>query len=531
MLKATDLTKAHDGAPLFDALSFTLDDGARAGLVGVNGVGKTTLLRLLAGADRPDRGAVAAGAADRVGYLAQDVLDPRATIDDLLRRALGEVWELRVALDSALARGDLEAYGDAQERFEALGGWTLEARLDEARRRLGIEHLDRATRLGRLSGGEAARCLLAAVTLGEPTVLLLDEPTNHLDAEGRAWLADWLARFDGTLLAVSHDRAFLDATVGRILELSAEGLESYEGGYTAYKAERERRRERLAQLVEAQEKRRRRLAEDIRLTSGYAEHTERTVSRAEAPKLKRYAKKVAKKAKAREHRLRREMESADWVRAPRDPAAFVVRMETDDPGRRLVAALRGVSVAGVLDDVSLTLHGRERVGLTGPNGGGKSTLLHVRAGVLEPGAGEVDVRARVRLLPQTPARLPARRPLLAWFREQVVLPEDEARTLLAHYRLGAEAIGRPLGRLSPGERARVHVAAIVASGADLVLLDEPTNHLDFDTLEVIEAALRTYRGTLVVASHDYALLEAIGCERLVEVREGALSENASAISS
>jgi ATPase subunit of ABC transporter with duplicated ATPase domains len=282
--------------------------------------------------------------------------------------------------------------------------------------------------------------------------------------------------------------------------------------------------------VEAQEKRRRRLAEDIRLTSGYAEHTERTVSRAEAPKLKRYAKKVAKKAKAREHRLRREMESADWVRAPRDPAAFVVRMEAEDPRGRLVAALRDVSVAGVLDRIDLTLHGRERVGLIGPNGGGKSTLLHVLAGVLAPDAGEVDVRAQVRLLPQTPVRLPAQRPLLAWFREQVVLPEDEARTLLAHYRLGAEAIGRPLGRLSPGERARVHVAAIVASGAELVLLDEPTNHLDFDTLEVIEAALRAYRGTLVVASHDYALLEAIGCERLVEVRDGVIA-NASAISS
>ncbi len=531
MLKATDLTKAHDGAPLFDGLSCVLDDGARAGLVGVNGVGKTTLLRLLAGAGRPDRGAVGAGAGDRIGYLPQDVLDPRATIDDLLRTALGEVWEVRLALDAALAAGDLAAYGDAQERFEALGGWALEARLDEAQRRLGIAHLDRTTPLGRLSGGEAARCGLAAVLLGEPTVLLLDEPTNHLDADGREWLAEWLAGFAGTLLAVSHDRVFLDATVDRILELSAAGLEVYAGGYTAYKEERARRRERLALAVEAQEKRRRRLAEDIRLTAGYAQHTERTVSRAEAPKLKRYAKKVAKKAKARQHRLEREMESESWLRAPRDPAAFVVRLEADDPRGRLTAALRGVSVTGVLDAVDLTLHGRDRVALVGPNGGGKSTLLHLLAGVIAPDAGEVDVRSHVRLLPQTPVRLPAARPLLAWFREQVALPEDEARTLLAHYRLGAEAIGRPLGRLSPGERARVHVAAIVAAGADLVLLDEPTNHLDFDTLEVIEAALRAYRGTLVVASHDYALLEAIGCDRVLEVRDGALSENASAISS
>src|ERR1700759_168274 len=285
MLKATDLTKAHDGAPLFDGLSVVLDDGARAGLVGVNGVGKTTLLRLLAGAERPDRGAGGAGPGDRVGYLPQDVLDPRATIDDLLRTALGEVWEVRLALDRALAAGDLAAYGDAQERFEALGGWALEARLDEAQRRLGIAHLDRAAPLGRLSGGEAARWGLAAVLLGEPTVLLLDEPTNHLDADGREWLAEWLGGFAGTLLTVSHDRAFLDATVARILELSAGGLEVYEGGYTAYKEERARRRERLALAIEAQEKRRRRLAEDIRVTAGYAQHPERTASPPEAPKV------------------------------------------------------------------------------------------------------------------------------------------------------------------------------------------------------------------------------------------------------
>src|SRR3954468_1286743 len=308
MLKATDLTKAHDGAALFEGISFIIDDGACAGLVGVNGAGKTTLLRLLAGLDRPDRGAAGTGPRDRIGYLPQDVLDPRATIDDLLRRGLGEVWEVRLELDRLEADlRDLDAYGRAQERFEALGGWALEARLDEARRRLGIEHLDRGVRLGSLSGGEAARCLLAAVLLGEPTVLLLDEPTNHLDADGRAWLSEWLAGFPGTLLAVSHDRRFLDDTVERIYELSAEGLEAYEGGYTAYREERDRRRERLALLVEAQDKRRRRLEADIAMTARQAQYTERTVPRAIAPKFKRYAKKVAKKSKAREHRLRREM--------------------------------------------------------------------------------------------------------------------------------------------------------------------------------------------------------------------------------
>ncbi len=523
MLKANDLTKSHDGAPLFDGLSLTLDDGARAALVGVNGVGKTTLLRLLAGVDRPDRGAVALGPHDRVGYLPQDVLEPDRTIDDLLRHALGEVWEVRLELDALEADlHDLDAYGRTQERFEALGGWALEARLDEARRRLDIEHLDRGTRLGNLSGGEAARCLLAAVLLGEPTVLLLDEPTNHLDADGREWLGEWLAEYPGTLLTISHDRDFLDATVQRIYELSAEGIEVYEGGYMDYREERERRRARLALAIEAQDKYKRRLEADIAMTSRQAQYTERTVPRAIAPKFKRYAKKVAKKSKAREHRLRREMDSQDWLRAPRDPAAFKVQLETQDGGRRLIAALRGVSVTGVVDDVDLTLHGGDRVALVGPNGAGKSTLLHVLCGRLVPDAGEVDVRATTRLLPQVPQRLEGG--LLEWFRAQTSLPEDEARTLLAHYRLGSEAIARPMARLSPGERARVHVAAIVGGGAELILLDEPTNHLDFDTLEVIEAALRAYRGTLVIATHDRALIEAVGCDRVVEVRDGRVTE-------
>lgn len=530
MLKGTDLTQSHDGAPLFDGLSLTLDDGARAALVGPNGVGKTTLLRVLAGVDRPERGAVALGAHDRAGYLPQDVLDPRATIDDLLRRALGEVWEVRLELDAhERDLTDLDAYGDAQERFDALGGWALEARLDEARRRLDIEHLPRSQRLGELSGGEAARCLLASVLLGDPTVLLLDEPTNHLDADGRAWLSEWLAGFDGTLLAVSHDRDFLDATVDRIYELSPAGLEAYEGGYTDYREERERRRERLALVVEAQEKKRRRLEADIAMTARQAQWTERTVSRAEAPKLKRYAKKVAKKSKAREHRLQREMAAETWVRAPREPAAFKVQLESEGSGKRLVAALRGVTVPGVLEDVGLTLHAGDRVALTGPNGSGKSTLLHVLSGRVTPASGEVDVRGETRLLPQVgvvdvPLGRAADIGLLAWFRAQTDLPEAEARTLLAHYRLGSEAIDRPLARLSPGERARVHVAAIVGGGAELILLDEPTNHLDFDTLEVIEAALRAYRGTLVVATHDRPLIDAIGCDRVLEVRDGHLQE-------
>ena len=268
MLQASDLTKAHDGAPLFDGLSFVLADGERAGLCGPNGVGKSTLVRLLAGVDRADRGAVAVGRGDRIGWLAQEAPDAAATLGELLGAGVGEAWrargELR-ALEARLAAGDasaetLVAYGRVQERFDALGGWALEASLDAARRALSIDHVDLATPLARMSGGEQARALLAGTLLGRPTVLLLDEPTNHLDGDGLSWLERTLAAFAGTVVVVSHDRAFLDATVGCILELAPGGaLTRYEGGYSAYRAERERRRERQALAYEAQEKRRRRL--------------------------------------------------------------------------------------------------------------------------------------------------------------------------------------------------------------------------------------------------------------------------------
>jgi ATPase subunit of ABC transporter with duplicated ATPase domains len=532
MLQASDLTKAYDGAPLFDGLSFVLGDGERAGLVGPNGVGKSTLLRLLAGVDRPDRGAVATGAGERVGWLAQEAPDARTTLGELLGTGLGEVWAVRGelrALEARLAAGDtspatLERYGHAQSRFDALHGWALEAALDEARRALAIDHLDPATPLARLSGGEQARALLAGTLLAGPTVLLLDEPTNHLDGDGLRWLEAWLRGFDGTVVVVSHDRAFLDAVVGCILELEPGGaLTRYEGGYSDHRAERERRRAKLALDYEAQEKRRRRLEADIATTRRQAQHTERTASRAAAPKLKRYAKKVARKAKAREGRLQRELEGDSAVGAPVERPALRLRLQDHGRGRRRIAALRGVR-SRALADVDLTLHRGDRVAVTGPNGAGKTTLLDVLSGVLVPAAGTVELAGAVRVLPQTPISLPADERVVDWLRAQASLDEGAARTLLGAFALNTAAVHRPLGSLSPGERARVHMAAMVASDAELLLLDEPTNHIDPETLEAVEVALRAFAGTIVVVSHDRAFLEGLGVTRRLEVRDGRVLE-------
>jgi ATPase subunit of ABC transporter with duplicated ATPase domains len=531
MLQASDLTKSHDGAPLFDGLSFVLGDRERAGLVGRNGVGKTTLLRLLAGVDRPDRGAVSTGGA-RVGWLPQEAPDATTTLGALLGAGLGEVWRVRGelrALETKLQEGDtsdatLAAYGHAQERFGALDGWALDARLDEARRALAIEHLDPQTSLARLSGGEQARALLAGTLLGGPSVLLLDEPTNHLDADGLRWLEAWLQGFDGTAIVVSHDRAFLDAVVACVLELEPGGaLTRYDGGYSAYRTERDRRRAKLALAHEAQEKRRRRLEADVAATRRQAEHTERTASRAEAPTLKRKAKKVARKAKAREGRLRRELEGDNAIALPEERPVLRLRLEAHARGRRRIAALRGVR-SRALRDVDLTLHRGDRVAITGPNGAGKTTLLQVLGGVLVPSAGTVELAEEARMLPQTPIALPAEERVVDWLRVQTNLDEGRARMLLGAFALDSVAVHRPLGKLSPGERARVHMAAMVASGAELLLLDEPTNHLDPETLEAVESALRQFPGTLVVVSHDRAFVDGLGVTRRLEVRDGCAIE-------
>jgi ATPase subunit of ABC transporter with duplicated ATPase domains len=415
VLTASDLYAAYGDITIFDGLSLTLSGSRRIGLVGPNGTGKTTLLRLLAGVDAPERGHVMLGPGDRVGYLPQEPPGPGLTIDRLLGAALGEVWRLHgelERLESRLHEPDaLAAYGEAQERFGALGGWALQAQLDGARDALGIGHVPLDAPLGSLSGGEAARALLAGVLLARPTVLLLDEPTNHLDLDGLAWLEGFLAAFPGAVLVVSHDRRFLDETVSQVLELDGGTLTAYEGGYTAYREEKARRRERLELDYEAQQKRRRRLEADIAATRGYAKRTENSASGLGSDQLKRYAKKVARKAQARERRLQKELDSERHVSKPRHTTTLKVALEGDGSGR-LVGALRGVTAGWddpLLHDVELTVHGRDRIAITGPNGAGKSTLLALLLGELEPMAGAVDRPVRAAGSRRAAGRRPRRR--------------------------------------------------------------------------------------------------------------------------
>ena len=421
MLKASGLSRAYDALPLFADVSFVLGDGDRVGLVGPNGAGKTTLLRLLAGRDRPDSGAISTGPDDRVGYLEQQAADPDLTVAEHLHRALGEVYDLNremARLEAELAGPSaggaaLRRYGELQERFDTLDGWGFRTLIADVREHLAIEHLADELSLRDISGGEQARVMLAGVLLARPTVLVLDEPTNHLDLAGLRWLEEYLSGFAGAVLVVSHDRRFLDNTVRRIFELDGVHLElqSYEGGYSAYRDQKRRRWQRLLEEHRAQERARRQLEADIARAKSRAQTIEDRFRGGPGMDYARsLAKKIARQAKTRERRLTRQMQSAEWIADPRRAPSFTLSLDgVSEPGRRL-AALAGVGVAlagrVVLDDVDLVVHGRDRVALVGQNGAGKTTLLRILAGELVPDREPPTPRQRRPFSPRTSTSCP-----------------------------------------------------------------------------------------------------------------------------
>jgi ATPase subunit of ABC transporter with duplicated ATPase domains len=506
LLKAVSLSRAHDGEALFSGFDLVLGAGDRVGVVGPNGAGKTTLLRVLAGELAPSSGVVTRGPGSRVGYVPQQMPDPDGTVGAFLAGGLGELAEVIGALRDLAARlaaGEdvLAEFGVVQERWTALQGWAAESRLAEIRQRLDIAGLPDDLLLSAVSGGEQARLLLARALLDEPDVLLLDEPTNHLDAEGAAWLQQWLRVFPGGVLAVSHDRAFLDAVVSRVVELDGihEEPQDYPGGgYSAYRVAKQRRWERLLLDFEAQEKDRRRWAADIERTKEQARGVELTVrSGVEAPHLRRIAKKVAKKAKARERRLRRQMDSARWLAEPRSRPSLTLAF-----GRRVL-----------LSGVDLDVRRGDRILVTGRNGAGKTTLLRALAG------------PDTAVLPQTPDGLPRDLPVLEFFRSRVPVYVEDAERLLLGHQFGPDQWGARLASLSAGELRRLLLAVIVNSPQRILLLDEPTNFLDFDALEVVEEALRRFRGTLVTVTHDRYFAGAVGFGRRWHVADGAVIES------
>jgi ATP-binding cassette subfamily F protein 3 len=547
MLRVQELTKYYADAPILRDVSFTLAPGERAGIVGPNGCGKTTLLRIIAGQESADSGTAWLDPHATLGYMRQGLShEEPTTIGDILGSgavltAQATLHEAGAALSTAPTDPTATAsYDAAATAFDRAGGYEALDRIEQVLSGLALPPFESEQPIDTLSGGQKTRLALAALLLERPNLLLLDEPTNHLDVDGLAWLENFLVHYDGAVLVVSHDRAFLDTVVHTILELDgiSHTLTAYPGGYSDYVRTREaaqteqwaryRRQERERERVEADI---RRVKEQARLTDG------RTQLHYQRQGLDRYAKggalaragKVARKAKVRERKLERVMTTDDRIEKPRATWQVHLDFAPTSGGARDVLRVEGLtkSFAGqeVLTGLDLLVSHGERPAITGPNGCGKSTLLKILGGLISADAGIVRLGSGVRVgyYSQEQETLDPSATPLEMVRAIRPLSETEARTTLHSYLFSGDMVFTPIGRLSYGERARLALAQLILSQATLLLLDEPTNHLDIPSRERFEEALTNFGGTVISVLHDRYAIGRLAT-RVLELRAGILRE-------
>jgi len=523
--RLTGVAKSHGAQVVLENASLEVGPRARIGLVGPNGVGKSTVLRLLGGEEAPDAGVVALDPPRAtVAHLRQEPeRRPRETLRARLARLTGVAaaeLELEAAADALARDADTthamsDRYDVALARFLALGGGDLDARAAATCARVGLGvDLDRV--FDGLSGGEAARVSLAAVHLVKADLLLLDEPTNDLDGDGLAQLEAFVDGFPGAIVLVSHDRAFLDRTVRRIAEIDprSHAIVEWAGGWSDYARRRdEARHAAYAHYADARERRR-------ELTTLLS--TRRTEARAQGAGL---GEKSGGADRRGTNALRTKVRQAEKLleRNPLPQKPFEpweLRLELHSTGRlpTPVARLAGAVVergAFRLGPVDLELQPGERLAVTGPNGAGKSTLVRALLGELELSRGtrEIGRGVVIGVIGQERTGYASPEPLLHAFTDRTSLDTVDARTLLAKFGLGAAHVLRACDTLSPGERTRAHLAELQAAGVNLLVLDEPTNHLDLEAVEQLEQALAGWDGALVVVSHDRRFLEAVAPTR------------------
>jgi ATP-binding cassette subfamily F protein 3 len=541
LIHVSDLSKSFGAVDLFTRLSFSVTRGARLGLIGPNGVGKTTLLRILVGQEEPSTGLVHRARGVRIGYLPQEAdFEMTGTLWDACVQVFADLLvrqEELHRLERQMAETPdvavLERYGLLQEEFERRGGYTYPTRIRQVLSGLGFAESDFSLLLEHLSGGQRTRAYLARLLLSDPDVLLLDEPTNHLDVAAVEWLEGYLSQWDGAAVIVSHDRYFLDRVCNTILEMTPAGVELYHGNYSAYLQQRQERAERRQEIFESE---REKLLKEV-------EYIKKNISGQNVQQAKGRLRRLTRLVQAIEQVGLEAALQNNWsqmdietttspfsveeaerrVRALRSPVRTLPRLHLKLHSQRrsgeLVIRTRDLAVGYpgrlLFRAPDIELRRGDCAALIGPNGAGKTTFLKTILGQIPPLAGEVLLGASLHVgyFAQAHEGLDPERTLI----EEIasVMPHwlpGQIRDYLGKYLFSGDDAYKKVSLLSGGERGRLALAKLALQDTNLLLLDEPTNHLDIPSQEVLQAVLDEYPGTILLVTHDRYLVDALATQ-------------------
>ncbi|MEW5958211.1 MAG: ABC-F family ATP-binding cassette domain-containing protein [Chloroflexota bacterium] len=527
ILSGHHLGKHFGGQDIFDEVNVSIEHGARIALVGPNGEGKTTLLRILAGLEPPSAGSLHLAKGLKLGYLEQhpSLVSGQGALWELalgafagLRQQEADLRDMEMALaweqDEARHADLLKTYGEAQARFEHAGGYSYEQTIRQVLTGLGFEPEDYSTPLARFSGGQQSRAHLARLLLEQPDLLLLDEPTNHLDLDSVEWLENYLQNWPGAMVIVAHDRYFLDKVANRVWELSFGAVETYRGNFSQYVMQRVERFERRRQEYETQQE---------------------FIAKEEEFIRRNLAGQRTKEAQGRRKRLERLAK----LESPRAHKTLNLPIQPALRSGDLVLATHGLTVGypdgePLFRGPDLEIRRGNRIALLGPNGAGKTTFLKTILGQVQPKTGAIRFGAGVEVgyFAQTHASLNLAATVLDEILSVENMPIGEARNYLGRFLFSGDDVFKPIGALSGGERSRVALAKLVLTGANFFILDEPTNHLDIPSQETLEDVLKRFEGTILLVSHDRYFVDALASHvwalepatRSVTVLEGGYSD-------